>query len=879
MASGFRFCAQGSRYASGRESARRRRGASDEWFARLADPYPCRCHAPCVARRPRSRHNCPGSTRDRPRHPESGRPQRPLRGHRRLPRRGRPADGCALHAPPHGLPARPAADRIGAAGLHLGEDLRHLGPGRAAHAGAPSPAARHSWPHAGHQGADVAGDELGLHRDLAHELLLQYRRGRGHLLRLLRRAAARDAAPGLQRCRNPPRGAQFRRHQERRRQLAPGRKGHGLQRDGGLDGQRRLAGLAGAEPRGLRRAPHPVLQPGRRARRHPDDDAGGHPPLSCRQPSPRQHGHGGRVPEVRRTRRPAGALRSRADEGCAERPPAPGRFARQAAQARRRPRRRPAHLRVPAHQRAAAQPGGSGVAGQPRARRRRATACRALLRQPRGRCQHQSLWPAHRQPQPSPGHRRTLGQCRGRGVGRPSGGDRHRRRAPGRDDRRRAARDPQRRGRRDPAHRGVRRWLGRTEGVQRADRQPRRRTRAAGAQVPRHAAGLRLAQRQLGLGEPAAATRALPRGAQVAGAQARIRQAADPARLEPQCLARGPRALEDHRRRALCHRCAAQRRAHRPRAGRTRGAPCRGDRAAEAPLRHERCAAGAGAPCRRCRCRAGAHRQGHPGAAHALRQVAADDARRRPAVRIGPPGQWRAAGGLALRQHDRRDDGPGAAPGRRAAGRVALPVLAARPAHPRRRDRQRPARPLRADERTPAPRDSFAHRHVRHQCPHRPGGAGAARLGRGAGGIPPCARLDGAGAVCARLAHREPAAPARPGRPAARSLAQHGAERGGELGQRPRQCLADATPAGLAGVRLLPHPHAQRPAPALAAAGPGTRRRRGARGLPYATRGKRPHARPHAPEGTARRRQGAGLGGALAQRNARSPARRCATST
>ena len=56
--------------------------------------------------------------------------------------------------------------------------------------------------------------------------------------------------------------------------------------------------------------------------------------------------------------------------------------------------------------------------------------------------------------------------------------------------------------------------------------------------------------------------------------------------------------------------------------------------------------------------------------------------------------------------------------------------------------------------------------------------------------------------------------------------------RRGELGQRPGQRLAHAAPARLAGERLVPHPHAQRAAPALAAAGPGARRRRGARGLP-----------------------------------------------
>ena len=38
---------------------------------------------------------------------------------------------------------------------------------------------------------------------------------------------------------------------------APGREGHGLQRDGGLDGQRQLAGLAGAEPRALRQRTTP----------------------------------------------------------------------------------------------------------------------------------------------------------------------------------------------------------------------------------------------------------------------------------------------------------------------------------------------------------------------------------------------------------------------------------------------------------------------------------------------------------------------------------------------------------------------------------------------------------------------------------------------
>ena len=71
----------------------------------------------------------------------------------------------------------------------------------------------------------------------------------------------------------------------------------------------------------------------------------------------------------------------------------------------------------------------------------------------------------------------------------------------------RPARDPQRDGRGDRARRRLRRRLARAQGVQRADRQPRRRARAAGAEVPRHAARLRRAQRRLGLDGPAAAAR------------------------------------------------------------------------------------------------------------------------------------------------------------------------------------------------------------------------------------------------------------------------------------------------------------------------------------------------------------------------------------
>jgi hypothetical protein len=74
------------------------------------------------------------------------------------------------------------------------------------------------------KGLDVARDELGLHRDLAHELLLQHRRGHRHLLRRYASSSG-DAASRLQRRGDPPRGAQLRRHEGRRRQLRLEEKG------------------------------------------------------------------------------------------------------------------------------------------------------------------------------------------------------------------------------------------------------------------------------------------------------------------------------------------------------------------------------------------------------------------------------------------------------------------------------------------------------------------------------------------------------------------------------------------------------------------------------------------------------------------------------
>ena len=53
----------------------------------------------------------------------------------------------------------------------------------------------------------------------------------------------------------------------------------GLQREAGLDGQQRLEGLARTTACGLRHQPCAGLQRGRRAGRHPQHDAAGHPPL------------------------------------------------------------------------------------------------------------------------------------------------------------------------------------------------------------------------------------------------------------------------------------------------------------------------------------------------------------------------------------------------------------------------------------------------------------------------------------------------------------------------------------------------------------------------------------------------------------------------
>ena len=195
----------------------------------------------------------------------------------------------------------------------------------------------------------------------------------------------------------------------------------------------------------------------------------------------------------------------------------------------------------------------------------------------------------------------------GRRVRRPPGRDRAQRRAPGGDDRRRPARDPRAGGRRDRS--ASRRF---------ADGSPELKEfneRIASRVAERERQALKFLGTPPGFGARSGSSAWVdlllqlersPGDAQVAGAQARVRaRAAGAARLRPQRLARGPGAVEGHRRHALRRRRAAQPRADRARAGRARGAPRRGDRAAEAPLRHDRRAGGAGALRRRRRRRAG----------------------------------------------------------------------------------------------------------------------------------------------------------------------------------------------------------------------------------------------------------------------------------
>ena len=252
-----------------------------------------------------------------------------LRGHRRLPRRRRPADGRALHARPHRLHARLAAHRVGAAGLHLGQHLPHLRPGRAAHAGAPAP-------RRGMRGRTLATKEpMSLATSSAFTenwrtaLSLQHRRRRRRLLRLLRRAAAA-------RCCTPTTAT--RRSASRCATSASPRAPTARSRleEKGTVYNEMVASMANGAWQAWRAQNHAVY-----GTRHALSFNQGGEPAGIRTMTPedirRFHaashhlanmGTVAAFPKSARARRPAGALRPRADEGCAEGRAAPGRFAR-----------------------------------------------------------------------------------------------------------------------------------------------------------------------------------------------------------------------------------------------------------------------------------------------------------------------------------------------------------------------------------------------------------------------------------------------------------------------------------------------------------------------------------------------------------------------
>ena len=254
-----------------------------------------------------------------------------------------------------------------------------------------------------------------------------------------------------------------------------------------------------------------------------------------------------------------------------------------------------------------------------------------------------------------------------------------------------------------------------------------------------------------------------------------------------------------------------------------------------------------------------------------------------PEVRSGAPGHGRAAGGLEPRRVDRRDDRPGAAPGRRAAGRAALPITCCPSSlPPRRRDRRGPARSLRGDERASATRDPRAHGQRSPPIPPPAGSSWCCASSGIAAWRNPRRALDWMARVLlrARLARREPAAPARPGQPAARGPCATPCRSAEGTGSTiPPNAWQPATPARLA--LGGPPSSPRRTTPLCACAGScSTRRPATARRSPPSSRGSATgHLDRTAPEGAARRRQGARSRTHSPTRSARSPARRCATSS
>ena len=107
----------------------------------------------------------------------------------------------------------------------------------------------------GGQGSMSLVDELGLHRELAHQLLLQHRRRRGRLLRRLRRAAAaRCCTPTTATPRSASRCATSASPRAPTARLRLEEKGTVYNEMVASMANGGLAGLAGAEPRRLRHA-------------------------------------------------------------------------------------------------------------------------------------------------------------------------------------------------------------------------------------------------------------------------------------------------------------------------------------------------------------------------------------------------------------------------------------------------------------------------------------------------------------------------------------------------------------------------------------------------------------------------------------------------
>jgi hypothetical protein len=243
---------------------------------------------------------------------------------------------------------------------------------------------------------------------------------------------------------------------------------------------------------------HPLsFELGRRAGGHPDDEAGGHPPLPRRELLPRQHGLDRRVPEQRPDRRGVEADRRDPARGRTASGDAQSEVVRHAAEAAARSRRQDRHRRLPAEKRAAAEPDHVRLAGHARPRAERRPAPAALPRQHRQRLDVQPLQALHRQQDARDGHRRALGLQRLRGAAGTAGGHRLHRRRGAELHAGEARRDPRESDGGDRRHRRVAGRLAGAEAVQRARLESPAGAGARSREVREHAAALRRAQHVL----------------------------------------------------------------------------------------------------------------------------------------------------------------------------------------------------------------------------------------------------------------------------------------------------------------------------------------------------------------------------------------------